>query len=265
MIVVGERINSSRPSIEDAIKKRDSAFIQNEAMIQIDAGADYIDVNAGTFYKEEEDQLAWLVETVQAVTETPLSIDTANPRALLRGLREHRGKALVNSVSMEEERLEGFLSVIREYPCRVIGLCLNALGAPKDVEGRVEIANSLINLLPREGFTAEDIFIDPMVHALSTDEQAATVTLGSIRMIKERHGEVNIICGISNVSFGLPGRRKLNQAFLSLAISAGLNAAILDPTDKDLISTQKSAEALLGQDEFCMRYIDHFRHMGEKG
>jgi len=260
MIIVGERINSSRSSIEQAIEKRDSEFIQNEAIIQANAGADYIDVNAGTFYKEEEDQLSWLVRTVQAVTDRPLCIDTANSKALLCGLREHKGKALVNSISMESERLKNFLSVIKNYPCRVIGLCLNDLGAPKTVEGRVEIADSLINLLIKEGFNTEDIFIDPMVHALSAEEQAALITLGSIKAIKERHSEVSIICGISNVSFGLPGRRKLNQAFLALAIRAGTDAALLDPTDQDMMTTIKGVEALLGEDEFCMEYISHFRN-----
>jgi 5-methyltetrahydrofolate--homocysteine methyltransferase len=248
MIIVGERINSSRSSIEQAIEKRDAEFIQNEAIIQANAGADYIDVNAGTFYKEEEDQLSWLVRTVQAVTDRPLCIDTANSKALLSGLTEHKGKGLVNSISMESERLENFLSVIKSYPCRVIGLCLNDLGAPKTVEGRVEIADSLINLLIK------------MVHALSAEEQAALITLGSIKAIKERHSEVSIICGISNVSFGLPGRGKLNQAFLALAIRAGIDAALLDPTDQDMMATIKSVEALLGQDEFCMEYISHFRN-----
>ena len=264
MIIIGERINSSRPAIKRAIASQDIDFIQNEALIQLEAGADYIDVNAGTFYKEEEKQLAWLVKTVQSVTEKPICIDTVNPKALLSGLKEHKGKALVNSISIEAERLKGFLPIIKEYSCRVIGLGLDDSGPPKSVEGKVKIADSLINLLVSEGLPPEDIFIDPLVHAISTDEKAALVTLQSIKVIKERHSEVNIICGVSNVSFGLPGRRKLNQVFLALAMSVGLNAAIIDPTDIEMILAQKCAEALIGQDEYCMSYLSHFREFSEK-
>lgn len=259
MVLIGERINSSRASISKAIEKRDSALIQNEALRQVEAGAQFIDVNAGTFYRDEGEALAWLVKTVQGVKEWPLCIDTANPEALLRALEEHRGKALVNSISLQEERLNTFLPIMKKHSCRAIGLCLSDSGVPERAEKRVELASSLITILEREGIAPGDILIDPMVHALSTDQKAAWVTLETIRALKESHREVLTVCGVSNVSFGLPGRRKLNQVFFALAIYAGLDGAILDPTDPDMIATLKGAQALLGRDEFCADYIHHFR------
>jgi len=259
MILIGERINSSRFTISQAIENRNFALIEKEATSQANAGADYIDVNAGTFYRDEGEKLAWLVRTVQAVTDKPLCIDTADSNALLCGLKEHRGRALVNSVTVQKERLEAFLPILKRYNCRVVGMCLNDFGVPETVEGRVKLATSLIDILRTEGIAPQDIFIDPVVHALSTDQKAAWATLETAKAIQERHPEVLTICGVSNVSFGLPGRRKLNQVFLALAINAGIGAAILDPTDSEMISALKSAQVLLGKDDFCIDYISQFR------
>ena len=259
MILIGERINSSRLAISQAIENKNFVLIEKEAKSQANAGADYIDVNAGTFYRDEGEKLAWLVRTVQSVTDTPLCIDTSNPEALLEALEECRGRALVNSISLQEEHLNAFLPIMKKYSCRAIGLCLDDVGVPGNVEHRVKLAESLITILKREGITSEDIFIDPMVHALSTDQKAAWVTLETIRALKESHRDVLTVCGVSNVSFGLPGRRNLNQVFLALAIYAGLDAAILDPANPEMIAALKSAHVLLGQDEFCAEYIHHFR------
>ena len=260
MIVVGEKINTSRKSIEDAVEKRDNAFISKVAREQAEAGADYIDVNAGTFLDRETDCLCWLVETVQNEVDLPLSLDSPNPRALSEAIKRHKGEPMVNSISLETERFQSLLPVITSYPCSVVALCMAQTSMPTTAEERVKVGSELIEKLTNEGIPLEKIYVDPLVQPVSVDTGMGIAALEAINRIMNLFSGVNTICGLSNVSFGLPERRLINRNFLALAISYGLSAAILDPSDRQIMATLLSVEMLLGRDEYCEKFIDAYQN-----
>lgn len=259
MFIVGERINTSRKAIAPAVESRDVEFIQKVAREQVEAGADMVDVNAGTLVGGEPDALAWLVEVVQQAVDVPLCLDSPNPAALERALPLHRGKALINSITAERARFEAIAPLVKKYECSVVGLCMDDEGLPESAARRVEIADRLIADLGAMGVPESDIYIDPLVRPISTESNAALTVLETIATIRGRHKEVHFICGLSNVSFGLPLRKLLNQAFLVLCMGAGLDGAILDPLDSGLMSLLRASEALLGRDDYCLHYIEAFR------
>ncbi len=259
MILIGERINSTRKSIAEAIKARDAKYIQREALTQAEARVNYVDINAGTFQDDEPALLAWLTKTVQAVADIPLCIDTANPAAAAAALRAHKGKALINSITGQKERYEAFARLIKEFGCGVVALCIDDTGAPKDAAGRLAIADRLIDNLTADGVAVADIYIDPLVHPLGVERDAGLVAIDTIAAIKKKYPEVGIIVGLSNISFGLPARFQLNRIFLMLAMGHGLSAAILDPTDKRMMVDLLVAQTVLGQDEYCANYLSAYR------
>ena len=259
MIIVGERINSSRGPIARALEARDAAFIQREAALQVAAGAHYVDVNAGARVKDEAACLEWLVRVVQQAVDKPLCLDTPDPGALAVALEQHRGKALVNSITAERERYQAVLPLVKEYRCSVIALCLSDAGMPGTAEEGVAIAGRLVDNLTAQGIPLDDIYIDPLVRPISVNYKSASIALETIGQVMARYPGVHTICGLSNVSFGLPGRRLVNRAFAVLARQRGLDAAILDPSDRELMACLVAAEALLGADEYCMNYIRAYR------
>jgi len=265
VIIVGEKINTSRKSIEEAVEKRDSAFISKVAREQAEAGADYIDVNAGTFLDHEVDSLCWLVETVQSEVDLPLSLDSPNPKALSEAMKCHKGEPMVNSISLEADRFRLLLPVVTSQPCSVVALCMAQTAMPSTIEERVEVGSELINKLAGQGIPPEKIYIDPLIQPVSVATGMGIAALGAINRIMREFPGVNTICGLSNISFGLPLRRLVNRSFLALAIYYGLSAAILDPTDKQLMATLLSIEMLLGKDEYCERFIDAYQSGGIVG
>ncbi|MBT8340230.1 MAG: dihydropteroate synthase [Desulfatitalea sp.] len=258
MIIVGELINTSRKRIEKAVREQDAAFIQQIAKAQAEAGADYIDVNAGTFLEKEEAYLPWLVQTVQAAVALPCCLDSPNPAALNKAMSVHRGVPLINSISLETDRYDQMLPVITRAPCKLVALCMGQTAMPTTSQERVLAAEQLIDALVRVGIDLPDIFIDPLVQPVSVDTRMGTAALSAIGAIRERHPQVNIICGLSNISFGLPERRLINRYFLALALGKGLSAAILDPTDRAMSAALKTARMLLDQDEYCSDYIEAY-------
>jgi cobalamin-dependent methionine synthase I len=259
MIIVGEKINTSRKSIEEAVANRDATFITGVARQQAEAGADYIDVNAGTFVDRETELLCWLVDTVQNEVDLPLCLDSPNPKALAEAITHHIGEPMVNSISLEAERYDALIPVITSRPCRVIALCMGRTAMPTTVEERVEVGSELIGRLTGAGIPVEKIYVDPLIQPVSVDTDMGVAALGAISRIMGEFPGVNTVCGLSNVSFGLPERHLINRNFLALAMCHGLSAAILDPTDKKLMATIFSVEMLLGKDEYCERYIDAYR------
>ncbi|MBE9501345.1 MAG: methyltetrahydrofolate cobalamin methyltransferase [Chloroflexi bacterium] len=259
MIIVGEKINTSRKSIEEAVKKRDAAFITKVARDQAEAGAHYIDVNAGTFLDQEVDCLCWLVKAVQKELDLPLCLDSPNPTALSEAIKHHKGEPMINSISLEEDRFKALLPVITSQPCHVVALCMAQTSMPTTVEERVQVGSELINRLTDEGIPLENIYVDPLVQPVSVGTGMGVATLGAINKIMHDFPGVNTICGLSNISFGLPERRLINRNFLALCISYGLSAAILDPTDKQLMATLLAVEMLLGRDEYCENFIDAYQ------
>ncbi|MFP3879441.1 MAG: dihydropteroate synthase [Dehalococcoidia bacterium] len=259
MVIVGEKINTSRKSVEDAVRNRDAAFIAALAREQTEAGAHYIDVNAGTFLEQEVDCLCWLTETVQKEVDLPLCLDSPNSQALAEAMKVHKGEPMVNSISLEEDRLRLLLPVITRQPCSVIALCMARTAMPITLEERVEVGSELINRLTSEGFPRERIYVDPLIHPVSVNTNMGIAALGAIRRIMDDFPGVNTICGLSNISFGLPQRRLINRNFLALCISYGLSAVILDPTDKQLMATLLTVQMLLGRDEYCTDFIDAYQ------
>ena len=260
MLIVGEKINTSRKSIEEAVRKRDAAFITKVAREQAEAGAHYIDVNAGTFLEQEVDYLCWLVETVQSEVELPLCLDSPNPKALSEALKRHQGEPMINSISLEKERFQSLLPVITSQPCRVVALCMAQASMPTTVEERVKVGSELTKKLTDEGIPLEKIYVDPLVQPVSVGTSMGIATLGAINKIMNDFLGVNTICGLSNISFGLPERRLINRNFLALCIAYGLSAVILDPTDQQLMTTLLTTEMLLGRDEYCGNFIDAYQN-----
>lgn len=259
MIIVGEKINTSRKKIAAAVERRDSGFIKTVAREQAEAGAHFIDVNAGTFLARETECLCWLVETVQDAVEVPLCLDSPSPAALSEAMKLHRGEPMVNSISLEIERFEALLPLVAANPCHVVALCMAQTSMPNTVEERVQVGSELIEKLTREGVPLHRIYVDPLVQPVSVDTEIGGAALGAVQRIMQDFPGVNTICGLSNISFGLPERRLINRNFLALGMAFGLSAAILDPTDRPLMATLLAVDMLLGHDEYCEKYIDAYQ------
>jgi len=259
MIVIGERINSTRKSIAKAIEEKDVGFLQKEALKQVEAGADYVDVNAGIFIEKEAEYLEWLVQIVQEVTDKPLCIDSPNPQALASALRVCKGNPIINSITAQKEIYEPVLRLVKEYKCGVIALCQDDAGIPQTAEGKVEIASRLIEGLTGQGVSLEDIYVDILVQPIAVDSSSAMVVFDTIEQIGSKYPGVHTTCGLSNISFGLPGRSLINQTFLLMAMVKGLDSAILDPCDQRLMASILVANPLLDKDKYCMNYLKAFR------
>jgi len=260
MLIVGEKINTSRKNVEEAVRKKDATFIVRVAREQAEAGANYIDVNAGTFLEQEVDYLCWLVETVQSEVDLPLSLDSPNTKALAEAIKRHKGEPMINSISLEEDRLKSLLPVITSQPCRVVALCMAQESMPTTTEERVQVGSELIKKLTDEGFPLENIYVDPLIQPVSVDTNMGMAALRAINKIMSDFPGVNTICGLSNISFGLPERRLINRNFLALCLAYGVSAVILDPTDQKIMSTFLTAEMLLGRDEYCGNFIDAYQN-----
>jgi 5-methyltetrahydrofolate--homocysteine methyltransferase len=239
---------------------KDSQFIQREALNQVAAGASYIDVNCGTMVDQEPEFLEWLVKTVQNTTNgAPCSLDSPNPLALERALKVHQGKSLINSITGEEKRLTAILPLVRDFKTAIVALAMDDNGMPETAAERFQIAADLVNRLTKAGVVLDDIYLDPMVRPVSTGVQYGRVVFETIQKINNEFPGIHTICGLSNISYGLPARKLINQAFLTMAMMAGLDAAILDPLDSRLMSLLRAAEVLLERDEYAMNYITAFR------
>lgn len=259
MLIIAERINASRNCISMAISSDNTEFIQDEAKAQELAGADYIDVNAGTFVGKEAEKLKWVIEVVQEVTEKPLCIDSPDPQVIQAMIPLVKKTPMINSITLEHDRLERILPIVSEYKTKIIALCQSEESMAETVKDKLDITEKLVEKVNAAGIPLSDLYIDPLVYPLSTNTQSAIATLKAIRRIMHEFPGVHTTCGLTNVSHGLPGRRLINRTFLVAAITCGLDSAILDPTDKKLYSSLKAAQAVSGKDEFCMDYIAAFR------
>ncbi len=260
MIIIGEKINSTLKAIRPAMESRDAQAIVDLAKRQYAAGASFIDVNAGMFHENEIEILQWLIETIQAETDAPFAIDSPNPKAILAGLKANKnGKPIINSVTAEKERFDMIMPMVTEYNTGIIALCMDDSGMPETAEERIVIARKLISDISAMGVSHDDIYIDPMIRPVGTGSHYGIVALETIRTVKQEFPDVHIACGLSNVSFGIPARKVMNQAFLVAAMTCGMDGAILDPLDKKLMTFLYATEALLGADDFCMNYITKFR------
>ncbi|MBD3184654.1 methyltetrahydrofolate cobalamin methyltransferase [Candidatus Poribacteria bacterium] len=256
MIIIGELINSSRSKIAKAIEEKDAEYIKGIATKQADAGADYIDINCGTNLKTEEEDLSWLAGIVQEVVELPLCIDSPRPSAIEAVLKINKNSTpIINSVTAEKERAEVILPMVKEHKCNIVALTMDESGVPHDTEGRFASAEKLAGFMDEYGIPMDNVFFDAIVQPVSSGPEQGIAFLDAVRKINETFPEAHIVCGLSNISYGLPNRKLVNRVTLAMAMANGLDAAIIDPTDVQMMATICAAEALLARDEYCMKYI----------
>lgn len=256
-VLIGERINpSANKKLAEALRTGNLEVVRNEALTQVESGADIIDVNVSTFGVDEVTLLPWAVKIVMDTVPVPLCIDSADPAALAAALRVYKGKPLINSVTGEEHSLEKILPMVKDYRAAVIGLVQDDEGVPKNKERRVSIAHKLVARAESVGISREDIIIDCLTLSVGADTSAGPEVIKAISQIKAELG-VNQTLGASNVSFGLPDRGSLNNAFIPLVISAGVTCLLTDVAKSR--SAALAADLLLGRDKRARRYIEAFR------
>jgi len=254
VLVVGELINSTRKAIALALEHKDHLYLQDLARRQVEAGAKIIDINAAVGRNEVE-HMKWLAEIVQEAVEAPLCIDSPNAIALEAGLAVCREKAMLNSISAEDRRWNELMPLVQKYKPRVIALCMGDGAMPETALDRLREAEKMVPGLLAAGILPEDIYLDPLIKPLGVNSNFAMEALEATRALCREYPGVHVICGLSNVSFGLPERRLLNRAFMVMAISSGMDAFIMDPLDQPTMSLLAAAKALVGQDEYCLEYI----------
>jgi cobalamin-dependent methionine synthase I len=259
MLIIGEKLNGTLKKTAAAIADRDVVFVQDMARRQVEAGANYLDVNAGTGSGREVEDLVWLVETVQAAVDVPLCLDSANPIVLKSGMECVKLTPMINSISGEASRLDGILPLAAAKGSPVIALLLDDGGIPNDVDGRLKIGRYILERTRQAGMPDEKVFIDPLAMAISTKTEGAVVALEAMKALHREFPEVKFSIGLSNISFGLPGRALVNQAFLAQLLAAGLDAAIINPLEQGLMNMLYATELILGHDSFCLKYITAFR------
>lgn len=260
MVVVGELINTSRKAIREAVEKRDTDYIQQIAKAQEEAGAHYLDINCGTMVGEEVAIMEWLVNTVQEVTDLPLCIDSPCTEALVAGLELTKApNPMINSITAEQKRFENVLPLIKKYHAKIIALCIEEAGMPETAQDRLRIARDLVTKLEAEGISQGDIYLDPLVKPISAADKYGREVLESIRLISDAFPDVHFMCGLSNVSYGLPNRALVNRMFMVQTMAMGMDGYILDPTNRDMMGALYVATALTGQDKYCRGYLKAHR------
>ena len=258
-VMIGERINpTGRKVLAAEMKAGVMDRVRSDAIAQVEAGAQMLDVNAGVPLVDEPALLVATIKAVSEVTDVPICIDSSVIEALEAALAAYEGKALVNSVTAEDERMDRILPVVKKYGAAVIGMSNDETGITMVPQERVEIARRIIERAMYYGIPAEDVIIDPIAMTVAADPQAGLVTLETMRLIKEQLGN-NMICGASNVSFGLPDRHILNAAFFPVAMHAGLTCAITNPLVPEVRKAVQASDLILGHDEYAMNWISAFR------
>lgn len=255
LVIIGERINpTGRKKLAAAIEKGDLSVLIHEAEIQLQAGAKILDVNVGVSGIDEPRVLREAVRAIQVMTDMPLCIDSANPQALDAALEVYVGTPLINSVNGEKHKLDQILPLVKKYNASVIALTMDDSGIPKEAEGRLKIAQTILSRAEKEGIPGNDVIFDPLAMAVSADHAAGLETLKALRLIGETLS-VNLTLGLSNISFGLPDRSAINAIFLAMAAQNGLICPIMDPTDPVMKKALYIAEMILSRDEFCSAYL----------
>ncbi|MCG2775007.1 MAG: methyltetrahydrofolate cobalamin methyltransferase [Desulfobacterales bacterium] len=259
MKIIGELINASRKMIATAIENQDREAIQKVASDQFENGADFIDVNAGIFVDKEADHLKWLVSSVQEAVDAPCCIDSPDPKAIEAALFVHKGTAMINSISLEKDRCDAILPIVAGTNLKVVALCMSDEGMPKTVDDRMKIADGLVNKLLQKNVLIDNIYVDPLVQPIATKDDFGIEFLNAVEKIMTMFEGIHTICGLSNISYGLPERKFLNQIFMIMAITKGLDTVIVNPLDKRMMANIVAAEMLAGKDSFCGNYLKAFR------
>ncbi len=257
--VIGERINTSRKKVQEAAAQKDAKYIINDVQQQQEAGANFIDVNAGARIGHETQDMKWLIETIQPIAKVPLCLDSPDPAVLEMAFQMVHQKPLVNSISLEKERFDTMMPFLDGKDCKVIALCMDDAGMPGSSDDIVDRATRLIVELSNINILPDSVYIDPLVQPISTDTNKGLMVLDAVRAIKGEFPTVHITGGLSNISYGLPQRRVINRTFVTLMMDAGMDSAIIDPLDQAIMATIKTADMLLGKDQFCGEYLKGVR------
>jgi 5-methyltetrahydrofolate--homocysteine methyltransferase len=259
VVIIGERINpTGRKQVLAALQEGNFDIVRKDANDQVAAGAAVLDINAGVPGADEPELLTNLMQVVMGVTDVPLSIDTADPKALTSALSVYEGKALVNSVNGEERSMKAVFPIVKEYGAAVIGLCMDEDGIPDTPEKRLKVAAKIIDRADKYGIELADLVIDPLALTMGSDSQAGWTALETTRLVVNQWG-VNLSLGASNISFGLPDRKYINAAFIAMAIQAGVTCPITNPLVTEVITAVLAADLAMGRDEYSMRWISAFR------
>lgn len=259
MIIIGEKINGAIPSVAKAIREKDEEFIKNLAVNQTNAGVDYIDVCASVDDAIELETMKWLIDLVQEVTDTPIAVDSPNAAICAEAVKFCKNPGLVNSVSMEGDKIAQVFPVIAETKWECAALLCDDTGIPKSAEKRLEVFGNLMKKAEEYHIAPSRLHIDPLIEMLCASEEGIEVVVKVIKEIKKQYPDIHITGAVSNISFNLPFRKIINMGFIVLAMNAGMDSAILDPLNRDLMGIIYATEALLGEDEYCMEYITAFR------
>jgi len=267
-VMIGERINpTGRKLLAKEMSKGDFSRVEQDTLAQVAAGAQMLDVNAGIPLADEPKILAETIKLVQSLTDVPLSIDSSIVAALQAGLEVYQGKALLNSVTGEEERLESVLPLVKKYRCAVVAISNDETGISEDPNVRFEVAKKIVYRAKDYGIPSSDIVVDPLVMPIGALNSAGMQVIKLVRRLQEEL-KVNTTCGASNVSFGLPNRNGINAAFLTMAIASGLTSAITNPLHESVMQAVLGADVMMGNDPNCVRWIKRYRqpvNAGEAG
>ena len=260
MIIIGEKINGSIPAVADAIARRDSEFIKERARIQAEAGASFIDCCASVPEAEEVETLHWMIDCIQSVTDVPISVDSPSADVLVEAYKFCNKPGLFNSVSGEGDKIDKIFPIMAANPgWEVIALLSDDTGIPKSAADRLKVFDKIMAKAKEYGISPNRIHIDPLVEMLCTSENGIETNTEVISSVREQYPSIHITAAVSNISFNLPVRKMINFGFTVLAMNSGLDSAILDPTNRDLMGLIYATEALLGLDDYCMEYISAYR------
>ena len=257
--VIGERINTSRKLVQSVVAERDADYIIDDVKKQQRAGANYIDVNAGARIGHEEEDMKWLIDTIQSIAKVPLSLDSPDPAILEMAFKMVEKTPMINSISLEKERFDTMMPFLGGKECKIIALCMDDTGMPSSSDDILGRAKALIKELNKAGFATGSIYVDPLIQPISTDSTKGVMVLDAVRAIKAEFPDVHITGGLSNISYGLPQRHIINRTFVALMMDAGMDSAIIDPLDKKIMATVRTTDMLLGYDQFCMEYLKGVR------
>lgn len=259
MIIIGEKINGSIPVVAEAIAKRDAEFIKNRAKLQDESGATFIDCCASVEESIEVETLKWMIECIQEVTDKPISVDSPSADVLIQAYKFCNKPGIINSVSMEGDKADRIFKEIADTDWEVICLLSDDKGIPKTAGDRLRVFDDLMAKAKEYGIKPGRLHIDPLVEMLCTSEDGIAMNVEVISSVRKQYPSIHITAAVSNISFNLPVRKLINLGFTVLAMNAGLDSAILDPTNRDMLGLIYATEALLGQDDYCMEYIGAYR------
>ncbi|MDO4523359.1 MAG: methyltetrahydrofolate cobalamin methyltransferase [Eubacteriales bacterium] len=262
MIIIGEKINGSIPSVAKAIAERDAEVIKDRARKQAESGATYIDCCASVPEAEEVETLKWMIECIQEVTDLPIAVDSPSADVLVEAYKFCNKPGIFNSVSGEGDKMDKIFPIMAQEENKkweVIALLNGDSGIPKSAEDRLKVFESIMAKAKEYGISPNRIHVDPLVEMLCTSEDGIALNTEVISTIRKQYPTIHITAAISNISFNLPVRKLINWGFMVLAMNSGLDSAIMDPTNRDMLGLVYATEALLGQDDYCMEYIGAYR------